>query len=685
MLTVGWLWSGRNARASSPVLYKNGVAVTELTCGDTYVYDVPGYSGTTIWLTQTKNGSSQYDGAYYVPAAPYTSSCNQDEGTYYSVVKTMAGSLIGQATFTIKAKSLPSPTCSLNVNNASGAIYTGERITWTLNIDQPNFKSYWYGTKNGVADVGGAATSFPSFTGSYGWLTDPYPEDSVGSYTRYIRFINDTTNTVCDSNTVNISVISRPTPTPTPTPVVAIPNTSKSFSFTGLASGAKKSGDRYFYEDFAIVINYFGDQEAKINVRLSSGRLNYSYAQDNLGAPLVISGAGSKKTVLLNVAGVAFPVNDQYYEHYDNITVDISADQPVYALPPAEFYTSGYGSTVAEATENAWQAFGFKPGGLATAKTEYFPYAIFWRNLRAFPDGWDSRITLSNSKSRPASVGVRYFPDYNKIYNSATCQDTDLRGEVSREWVIQAGETQSFLLSQHLGSSWEASHQTEGALAFDFSQGNVDDLQIAVEVVPLSGGTRICSGETTPTPTPTGAPPAGPSSSMPEREAPRLSPAGEIRDGELIREEGATAVWIVKIEGENKYRRWLFGPQVFTAYGHLSFDRVKNVSADTLAGFTTSNLIKKVDDQKIYELSGFVPGVIAVRRWIVSEEIFRQRGHDFSAVYIINEKEFNLYIEGSPLTEAVSSPTTAGKYFWLTANLSEAMKRFLGRVPKISN
>lgn len=142
------------------------------------------------------------------------------------------------------------------------------------------------------------------------------------------------------------------------------------------------------------------------------------------------------------------------------------------------------------------------------------------------------------------------------------------------------------------------------------------------------------------TPTPIPVPPISPASPT------KIYTKDEIFDGDLIRAQGDIAVWIVKVSGEKRARRRLFGPQIFTAYGHLGFHKVKNVSKETLNLFATSNLIRKTDDERVYELTDFVPGVRANRRWVPTLQTFKQRGFDFNSVYIINDKEFKLYIEG---------------------------------------
>lgn len=192
-----------------------------------------------------------------------------------------------------------------------------------------------------------------------------------------------------------------------------------------------------------------------------------------------------------------------------------------------------------------------------------------------------------------------------------------------------------------------------------------------------------CQPTPTPTLTPTPTPTASPTPTVPPTSTPSPAPISstklytlsEIYDGDLIRSQGDIAVWIVKIVGEKRYKRWLFGPQIFNVYGHLGFNKVKNISKETLNKFDTSNLIRLVGAPKVYELTDFIPGKSATRRWIQTLEIFLQRGFDFDSVYIVNQGEFNLYIEGSPLPVTQSKPPEGTN---LAANLSEAMLRFLG-------
>ncbi len=283
-------------------------------------------------------------------------------------------------------------------------------------------------------------------------------------------------------------------------PVLPALPTKTSYRFSGLPSGAYHDGPNFIYKDFVIVANYFGADRANIQVRLTDDKgLNYVYTKDNLNAPLSIDGRGNtKKTVLLNIAGNAFPVNDQQTEYHPAVNVEITADRPIYVLPPEQFSTEGQGQTVLEATENAWQAFGFTPPRFQEQDGIVIPYAIFWRNLAAFPDGWDTKITLTNKVDQKSETQLFYYPDYYKVHDPDTCQAIDAGDgqAVMKNIVLQGGETKLFYLSSMLGVSWNSSYQTEGALMFKFPGGDPSGVEIKAEVVPLSNGRRICSVQT---------------------------------------------------------------------------------------------------------------------------------------------------------------------------------------------
>ena len=275
------------------------------------------------------------------------------------------------------------------------------------------------------------------------------------------------------------------------------------FSFNDeMASGAlwDEGSQEFFYRDFAIVLFYAGSGVAQVEVRLTDDMgLDHRYEIDNLGVPLMIDGTGSKKTIMLNVAGVAFPVSNEEYEYHPDITVEIFATESIFVLPPSYFSTIGHGRTVKEAEETGWQQFGFSIPLLSMERFQYLPYAIFWRNLRAFPDGWDTKITIANPASHGILIRLHYFPDYQKEYDPDTCTGMDVMPPWPQDLYLNAGETRIFYLHEMLGATLESHYQTEGSVGiesvrYDPFRGRWEgsELEIALEVVPLSGGVRIC-------------------------------------------------------------------------------------------------------------------------------------------------------------------------------------------------
>ena len=94
------------APTGSPAFYKGPFKTSTVSCGDTYTFQVDGYSSSQIWLLQYKNGNIQNNGVFTVPST-YTSICPNDVGSYTSYVYTVQngqqGSFLGSTSFSITA------------------------------------------------------------------------------------------------------------------------------------------------------------------------------------------------------------------------------------------------------------------------------------------------------------------------------------------------------------------------------------------------------------------------------------------------------------------------------------------------------------------------------------------------------------------------------------------------------
>ena len=114
----------------------------------------------------------------------------------------------------------PSASCSLSFTKTNMSV--GEATIWTVTASGVNQNAYWYGTKNGKADVTNSFAGTGNFSQNY-----TYTAGDVGSYTRYVVIRETAGNPICTTNTVSLTVspaatVPAPppalTPVPTPTP-----------------------------------------------------------------------------------------------------------------------------------------------------------------------------------------------------------------------------------------------------------------------------------------------------------------------------------------------------------------------------------------------------------------------------------------------------------------------------------
>ena len=504
--------------------------------------------------------------------------------------------------------------CYLSVDKTQ--INTGQQATWIMNSDFSGYKIYWFGSKDGVPDV---TDSDSGFTTPKTWLTDPYPTGSEGTYTRYFKIHQFSTslnsNVACTSNTVAFSVI-KPvsvTPTPTPTPTIT-PTPTPSISPTPTptpSANLPKVDLRAGPENSPSFIHSDGP------ISIDSGKavtFSWSLSEGTLWSlPCTMTDAGLSAS---KTGTVTLPNRTQSKTY--TLTCYVAG------IPYSDNVVVNVGSVVVTPTPVATPT----PTPTPVAVKPSFIFSHDGGTLVANKDSWT--FQLFNGK-----VG-------DKIYVNAVLNKPDGSSSVSKGTLqvctITSGASCSLNRSVPLSDAgiWYEDVYING----EFQE------KIKFTVVAQSGTETVSQS--------------------------RFYGLSEISDGDIIRGEGDIAVWIVKIVGEKRFKRWLFGPQIFQAYGHLGFNKVKNVSKTTLNNFDTAVLIRKAGDEKVYELTDFVPGKSATRRWIPTAQTFLQRGFDFDSVYVANDREFNLYTEGSPL------PISQNVKIPLNANISGAMAKFFG-------
>jgi hypothetical protein len=118
-----------------------------------------------------------------------------------------------------------------------------------------------------------------------------------------------------------------------------------------------------------------------------------------------------------------------------------------------------------------------------------------------------------------------------------------------------------------------------------------------------------------------------------------------IPEGALIRAIGDIDIYIVKYVGSKQFKRLILSPSVFNSYQHLKWGDVLDVDKSVVDSFTTSELVRAVNDTKVYKL--YPAGDTGERRWVKTAEGFNRMNFDWDAIYEINAVDRNSYVAGS--------------------------------------
>lgn len=110
----------------------------------------------------------------------------------------------------------------------------------------------------------------------------------------------------------------------------------------------------------------------------------------------------------------------------------------------------------------------------------------------------------------------------------------------------------------------------------------------------------------------------------------------------LVKEEGASRLYLIKSEGQRGYRRIVTDNKIIDFYGHLSLNTVQIIPPDVLKDYTLVPWIRGKDKTKVYQVS---PD--KTKQWLnMRFEDFKTRGGSDEAVFTVNEAELNFYGDG---------------------------------------
>ena len=129
-----------------------------------------------------------------------------------------------------------------------------------------------------------------------------------------------------------------------------------------------------------------------------------------------------------------------------------------------------------------------------------------------------------------------------------------------------------------------------------------------------------------------------------------------LTEGDVIRAVGDIDVYIVNEMG---YKRLFVNPAIFNLYGHLGFDKVKEVSVAARDAFPTSGLFRNCESgaQAVYGLEVSSEDV-AVLHWVnvTGAQAVAEDANFFKKVFCINNAEQALYGTGSDYTALSQVP-----------------------------
>ncbi len=120
-----------------------------------------------------------------------------------------------------------------------------------------------------------------------------------------------------------------------------------------------------------------------------------------------------------------------------------------------------------------------------------------------------------------------------------------------------------------------------------------------------------------------------------------------IPEGALIRAIGDIDVYIVKYVGSKKFKRLVLSPSVFNNYGHLKWENILDIDRSTVDSFTTSDLVRAADDNRVYRL--YPSGDAGQKRMIGNNNVLAKYGLDSDSIYEINSYDRDSYVVGSVL------------------------------------
>ncbi|MEX2144820.1 MAG: hypothetical protein WD712_00355 [Candidatus Spechtbacterales bacterium] len=133
-----------------------------------------------------------------------------------------------------------------------------------------------------------------------------------------------------------------------------------------------------------------------------------------------------------------------------------------------------------------------------------------------------------------------------------------------------------------------------------------------------------------------------------DTEAGEVAGESTFSDGVLLRANGDPKVYVYKKDASGaESKRWIPSPEIFNGYGHLRWSDIINVEPSVLSAIPESRLIKFIGDYRVYEIS---ENAELIKQWLdITPAQFDLSGRSWSAIFEVNQNEFDRYSTGNPM------------------------------------
>jgi len=160
--------------------------------------------------------------------------------------------------------------------------------------------------------------------------------------------------------------------------------------------------------------------------------------------------------------------------------------------------------------------------------------------------------------------------------------------------------------------------------------------------------------------------------------------AVDVVDGDLIQNSAAEGmaqfdIYIVKVVGDEKYKRLILSPHVFESYEHFdkngngdNWDDVMDVDQATMDAYTTTDLVREDGNDKVYRLHAAEGADTGDKYWLNMTAAEFTAVFDADAIYTINSTDTAGYTAGADVADASATfpPAATASTGTLTVSLA---------------